>query len=305
VLNKKPIFIVGFQHGGSNIVLNLLRSHPEICSPRGETQEVFMGKGFPRRFREPWPVVLSKLWHYLPILLQQQQNVFSIDLWEARKPFTARTIELVDRVLHEEKFLARGDTQNRYRSEDVEYTDVQIAESRTLCKNLNGLIFLTEELSRMYPDATFIALVRNGYALCEGHMRRGVPLEKIARNYQRGCQKIIELSKTLPNFHVFKFEDLMASPRQVFAEIFSAAGLQVSEIDKVRLENKKIIGKDGSHTYMYEQNPEGIVWYPVENFMDHFKGDVNKNQIENLKQGEKDTIKKFTEPSLNYFGYTA
>ena len=45
MFNQKPIFIVAFARGGSNILLNLLRSHPEVCSPRGETHEVFRGKG--------------------------------------------------------------------------------------------------------------------------------------------------------------------------------------------------------------------------------------------------------------------
>ena len=53
MLNKRPIFIIGFARGGTNIILNLLRSHPDVCSPRGETDQVFRGKGRFPLIKEP------------------------------------------------------------------------------------------------------------------------------------------------------------------------------------------------------------------------------------------------------------
>jgi Sulfotransferase family len=304
LLNKKPIFIVGFQHGGTNIVLNLLRSHPDVCSPRGEIQEVFKGKGFPRRFKEPASVVVSKLWHYLPILFQQRQDIFSLDLWDGRKELSARAMQQIDRVLFAEKLKARGPTQNGYKAEGIRYTDEEISRSRLLSKNLGGLICLSRELGKMYPDATFIALVRNGYALCEGHIRRGVALEKIAQDYERGCRRMIADADSLPNYHVFRFEDLMESPRAVFEQIFRCAGLDIRQIEKVRLENKKIIGKDGQHTYMHDQGREGIIWYPIEQFMDHFKPDVNQHQIDRLTPAQRRKISAIASASLAHFSYS-
>lgn len=295
---------MGFQHGGTNIVLNLLRSHPEVCSPRGELQEVFKGKGFPRRFKEPALVVVSKLWHYLPILFEQKQEVFSLNLWDRRKTLTARAMRQIDSVLFAEKLKARGPTQNGYKAEGVRYTDEEINRSRLLCKNLGGLICLSRDLSQMYPDATFIALVRNGYALCEGHIRRGVALEKIARDYERGCQRMIADADSLPNYHIFRFEDLMESPRAVFEQIFHRADLDIGQIDKVRLENKKTIGKDGQHTYMHEQGQEGIIWYPIEKFMDHFKPDVNQHQVGRLTPEQKKQISVIASASLAHFSYS-
>ena len=42
-----------------------------------------------------------------------------------------------------------------------------------LSKNGTGTVFATDLLAKMYPDATFIALIRNGLAICEGFTRRG------------------------------------------------------------------------------------------------------------------------------------
>jgi len=61
MLNVKPIFIVGFQRGGTGILMNLLLSHPNVCTPRGETHQVFRGA---RNLLpvEPLSTYFSKLW---------------------------------------------------------------------------------------------------------------------------------------------------------------------------------------------------------------------------------------------------
>ncbi len=41
MLNRKPIFIVAFVYGDSNIPQNLLRTHPDVCSPRDELNGTF------------------------------------------------------------------------------------------------------------------------------------------------------------------------------------------------------------------------------------------------------------------------
>ena len=63
---KGPIFLLGIQRGGTNQVLNVLRSHPATYWPGGELHEVFRprslyGEG-PRR-------AARKLLRYAPILL--------------------------------------------------------------------------------------------------------------------------------------------------------------------------------------------------------------------------------------------
>lgn len=303
MLNSRPIFLLGFQHGGSNIVLNLLRSHPDVCSPRGELQEVFKGKGFPRRFREPASVVISKLWNYLPVILEQREDVFSLNTWRDRRAFSVRTMKQIDMVLALEKLKARGDTQNKYRTEGIEYSDEEIRYSRLLCKNLNGLVYLSRDFHSMYPDATFIALVRNGFALCEGHVRRGADLLTVANWYENGCRKMIADAREIPNYHIFRFEDLLQNPQEEFARICRAADLDMGQIDKIRLENKKIIDKKGRHAYMYESNREGLIWYPLDMFMNHFKGNVNRHQIDRLDREQKRLIREVAGESLKHFSY--
>ena len=183
--NVRPIFLLGFTRGGTNLVLNLLRSHPEVCSPRGETHEVFRAKP-----NEPPAVRLAKRLRYAPIRVLEGRDVLDARDWTPREPLHPLSRRWIDRVLYAEKLRAREPGQNRWKSEGVPYRDDEIRRARLLCKNVNGLLLVSGEMARTWPDATFVALVRNGFAVCEGHRRRGVELAEAARRYEIGCRAI-------------------------------------------------------------------------------------------------------------------
>ena len=298
MLNRKPIFIVAFAYGGSNILLNLLRSHPEVCSPRGETNEVFMGK-----IDEPLAARWAKRLRYFPCVVAERKNIFSWRNWQPRRPLKAFTQRVVDRILFDEKLRARDGSQNLYKYENVEYTEEEINSARLLCKSLDGLIYLTTEFARMYPDATFLALVRNGLAVCEGHIRRGHKVEEIARNYENACRVMIEHSRTIPNYHLIRYEDLIAQPLETLKKIYEWAGLDLGLVKKVRLQAKRVLEKDGSHKIILNRDFKEVIWYDLDEFGKHFRKDTNKNQIERLTEDQKAVILHTCRSSLEHFGY--
>jgi len=299
MLNKNPIFIVAFSRGGSNILLNFLRSHPHVCSPRGETQEVFKGKGKV----EPFQARLDKAINYLPIRALQKEDIFSLDLWKKREAVGQFKKFLIDRILYKEKLKALDPSQNYYKAENLPYALEEIKESRLLCKNLDGLIFLTDMFYEMYPDATFIALVRNGLAVCEGHIRRGADSADIARKYEMGCQKIIEDSRQLPNYHVIRYEDIIANPEKCLERICFWADLDLSLVNKIRMETKPVIQANGQHSYVHGKNRKTLVWYDRDKFWTHFVEDANENQINRLTAAETKTILRCASGSLKFFSY--
>ena len=65
-----------------------------------------------------------------------------------------------------------------FKTQDIKYTKSEIEMSRLVIKNNNGLVYCTELFFDMYPDATFIALIRNPIALYESHKRRNTPPSK-------------------------------------------------------------------------------------------------------------------------------
>ncbi len=296
--NERPIFLVGFSRGGTNLVLNLLRSHPDVCSPRGETHEVFRGKP-----TEPWPVRRAKWLRALPIRLREGRDVFDPGDWTPRAALHPRSCRRIDAILWAEKLRAREPGQNRWKSPGVAYTPDEIAAARLLCKNVDGLVRLSGELARIWPDATFLALVRNGFAVCEGQARRGADLAQAASRYELGCRTLAADAERLPNFHVLRYEDLVAAPQEGLKRLYQAADLDIGRVEKLRLETKPVIDVDGEHRIALGGEAKRMLWYDLDDFARHFRTDANANQRARLSPEDEACIAERCDWSLGRFGY--
>ena len=300
MLNERPIFIIGFQHGGTSVLLNWLRTHPHVCSPWGETHEVFRGAGggvMSKTFR------LYKLALYLPIVLIQREIPFHDRNWNIRRPMPNWLGRYVDWLIFKDKFRARGETQNRYKSEGIEYTEAEIAESRTLMKSTNGDIFSVDIFNKMYSDATFLGLVRNGFAVVEGHLRRNGTIEDVSHKYERGAQQLLEYSERLPNFHIIRFEDVLENPLQQFDHIYDLCDLDTREITKIRMITRPIITSTGHHEYVHGTSRETMVWINPEEMTGFLDPSVTENQIRRLSPEQKEKIVEIAGDSLRQLGY--
>lgn len=296
--NRRPIFLVGFARGGSNLLLNMLRSHPEVCSPRGETQEVFLGKP-----DESLPTRAAKVLRYLPILVALRGHLLSDRNWRPRPAFNPAAQHRIDRILYDEKLRAKGAGQNEFIRENVPYTDAEIEASRLLCKNLNGLIFASHEFHRIYPDATFLGLIRDARAVVEGHLRRGHDLETFTRNYERAAQRMIADAQSIPNYHLLRYEDLVANPRAMLERVYRLCGLDLGQVPKVRLETKAVMDGEGKHVFVQGAEGKRLVWYELEDFPRHVVGEANENQIKRLSPENRARIEELCTGSLHHFGY--
>ena len=276
----------------------LLRSHPQLCSPRGETQEVFKG-----RKDESLRVKLGKMLRYLPIRFREGYDIFSVGIWSQRKELKPSTQVAIDKILFKEKFLANGPGQNLYKTEGVPYTHQEIHDSRLLCKNLNGLIFLTPELIKMYPQAQFIGLTRNALAVIEGHIRRGHDLETFARNYEKGALQMIHDANQYQNFHLYRYEDLIDKPQENLEEIFKLLGLDIKDVPKVRLQVKKVIDTSGKHQMEAGRKFKELIWYDLDEYSQHFNLEANTNQINRLSDAQRSQIRKICQQSMEQLGY--
>ena len=293
MLNKKPIFIVGLSRGGSSIILNVLRSHPGVCSPRGETNQVFYGKP-----DESLNTRVSKIFRYLPIMIRQREHLFSPHVHRKRRPLSPQNMEAIDRVLFREKLLAIDDTQNRYRAEGVEYTVEEIREARLLCKNLDGLVFTTPLFASMYPDATFFGLVRNGLAVCEAHIRRGISASAYGKLYAHVCGQLATDARRLPNFHVVRYEALTNETIDTAQQIFKLAGLDGNRVEKYRL----VVGNEGD-----QQRTGGtasnLAWYSPQEFAETIATGIDEEQIRRLSPKDRDDFLKEAGNVMEILGY--
>ena len=140
------------------------------------------------------------------------QDFFSPRLIQPRKPLSDRAKRWVDSVLYREKLRSLHPLLNRFKDAEVEYTPAEIQASRLLAKNIDGMIYANDLWAEMYPDAAFFGLVRNGLAICEGHVRRGRSADAIGRRYQLLVEKMLDDCARLQRYCLVRFESLLAVP---------------------------------------------------------------------------------------------
>ncbi len=294
--NHDPIFVLGLQRGGTGLLQNILLSHPDVCKTRGELHEVFHGRrGGREEQHELRCTTCLKLFQYAPIVLLEGYDVFSINRLAVRKPFSHITASLVDLILYQEKVKARNANENMYKSEGVPYSKKEIQRSRLLCKNLNGLVFLTPNLQQIYPDAHFVAIVRNGFAVCEGQMRRGRSLRDSALLYEKCCRRIIEDNNRLPNYTMIRFEDVLLKPKQSVQKIMSSANLSLDKVTKIRLVGRQMPNKTRDNR---------LFWCTFDELADHIDPEIDRRQIQRLDRETKATIMSIAGNSMRHLGYS-
>lgn len=241
---------------------------------------------------------LSKVLRYLPIVLRQREHVFSPRNYHKRRRLTTGSMALIDRVLFFDKLRATGVTQNRYRAEGVEYTVEEIRESRLLCKNLNGLVFTTPLFARMYPEATFFGLLRNGLAVCDGHVRRGRPAGAFGKLYARACGQMLADARRLPNFHLVRYEALTRETLDTAGKVFELSRLDGTQVRAFRL----VVGHggDGSRT---GGTADQLRWYSPREFEETITSGIDDEQIRHVSQQDRDDFLAEAGSVMEELGY--
>lgn len=279
-INKNPIILNCFSRGGSNILWNFFISHPSVCHPLQETLEIF---GINLR---------SFKYEAFKICTLEKYNVFNQWKLYKRKPFSKRTKTYIDEVFFNKKLGCFYDNVMKFKSENVIYTKEEVLKSRLIIKNNNGISFFTENFFELYPDATFIGLIRNPIALYESHKRRKTPVSKsvdtFTHFYHKMVKKMLRDQSEIPNFHIIKFEDLISDPVKSIQKLYGWAGLDFSDIKKVRLKAKPFTMENGiignSHTF------GNHYWFSFKELKTFLDPNVNENQIDKISLNDKSKI---------------
>ncbi len=298
--DESPIFIVGLQRSGTGILLNLLQSHPEVCTVGGEAHEVF------RRGRRPGEPLLGSLkrrsWA-LAIRRLQGEDPFRVHHWAPRRPLRSASMRLMHRAFRHGMRHARRVTENHEKAPGIRYADHEIERARFVTKLLQGLLHLTEEMMRAYPRARFVGIVRNGLALCEGHMRRGTDPERAAAAWREACERMLDYADRHESFRLIRFEQLVRDPLATFETISRHAGLDPDRIESIRWVSKKTIDAAGGHSGTDGTAEQRLEWFPKHELPLRFVGDVDRNQIQRLSASERNAILSIAGDTLRRLSY--
>jgi hypothetical protein len=291
MLNKRPIFINAFSRGGSNIFWNMFLTHPEVCSPIVETLDIFR-------------IGRHGRWSgYQAALLTMQPHFFDQKNLHDRKRISDTAARYIDKTLYEWKLKTYGDEEMRHKNEREVYTLDEIRQSRLVAKNNNGLTFLTDRFLEMYPDATFFALTRHPLALFEGYKRRKFveSVEEFISFYTQMVRRMQNDAQRIERYHVIRFEDVLRNFKTVLHQVYTAADLDITQIDKVRFKAKSHFTADGSREVGYEVGQH--YWMPIDEVNAFLEGDINKYQIDRLSESEKSSLRRALEPLMQSFDY--
>ncbi len=284
-----PIFLSAFSRGGSNIVWNLLASHPKIVSPRMETHEVLFGKGprFPKlrhfaldvRFGAPYIHPEKVDGHWFKNIGRLSPNTYgNRNINAAYRTYIARCFANIlemptDGSLHLEKQPGKPYTAEEWR------------RCRVVFKSINGTLWLNRVFQEMYPDAVFINLTRDGLALTESRIRRSTyqSAAKFGAVYQRMTAEMKRQAETLPNVHILKFEDLLQDPVRFVENLFDIVGENLCEMPSIRLRAKGHYNAAGD----YVRSEGSHVWLDRSKIFDHVNPEITQKQLEKLSDSDR------------------
>lgn len=292
--NKKVIVIYGFQRGGTNIVYNILQSHPQVCSPDDlETGEIISQK---YRIRSHIKIgYIIKRFRLLFYNLLNRKFILNSSLVYVIG-------NVIDRIFYLYKLKNYTNRYNRFKYENIPYTLEEVKNSVLCLKSVKTDIKLTNFFSRIYEDIFFIGLVRNGFALCEGWIRRGKNAKVSGIRYRKYCQTMIEDTKRIKNYKIIKFEEMLKDPFKMATILYDFAQLNPISIKKLRLKSKKILRKDGNHHVKFGKL-DAKYWFDFKNINDLINTDINKVQIQSLSKSDKLIFENEAKSILKFFNY--
>ena len=299
MLNRKPIFINGFSSGGTTILTNILASHPDVCTV-SEIHHLFKGHSLTDTALR---VLMKCVFHDAPMMALTGQDFFSPRSISPRKELSHLAQRFIDRVLYKEKLRSQNVFFNRFKHQDVEYSRQEIVSSRMVGKNVDGMIFVSDALDRMYPDATFIGILRDGLAVCESHLRKNRSAREIGMRYRVLGRKMQTDSRRFAHYQLIRFEDLMSDPIQSVRRLYDHAGLEFDKLRDVRMQIRRVIDEDGNHRLSGGAEWD-VVWSDLDGLASHFQKDVNQHQINRLSAADRDAFLKEAGETMELLGYS-
>jgi len=291
---KDPIFVNGFQRGGTNIFVNLIASSPEVGMLKTETHELFYGREVER----------VKKWVHravgLPVILATGQHTFWPYRYYSRQEIPVVIQRYIDLLFFISKMTS---SENRLSPNGTSHGFQNLSQQRLLAKNVNAVVLTTPILADMYPRAVFIALVRHGLAICEGFIRRGWTPEKAGQLFKTIGRSMINEAASRENYFIVHFEDMIADPKSFLEDVYRKTGLDIFAVHRFRLQSKLSMNAAGQRKLTFGSNPYETHWFKLEDLKQNFRQDINVNQIARLSEQDKNRFLDIAHREMDELGY--
>ncbi len=289
------IFLLGMQRGGTNQLLNALRSHPDTTWPDGEFHEVLRPR-HPRSLRD-----VRMLMDYLPLALRKG------DILSPRKvpvPLTQAEAKRISRSL--ERAIRQNTAEvRRYKAALAESGLAPLPngnKGRLVVKLMNYNIGLAEHLQQAFPGLSCVGIMRDPFGICESMMARGDSLEKVLKLYTYVGENLLRLEADGFPITVIRLEDLIADFRSAITDVYARLNLDMSQVTGICLQSKERILDDNGEILGTKKVDH---FHSFETVNSHMRGDVNAKALEKLTDTQIATIAARCAPIMDRFGYQA
>ena len=240
------VFCVGCTNSGTTLLSQLLSEHPEI---HGLPYE---GDVITPALARPWDHGCSRVFSEQPEIFRLTETCRSVDPHQVGFDW----------------LMARGSRPTRH----------------LLIKSPTDML-RTRWLQAHFPNASFVAVVRNGFAVSEGIRRRErYDLSRAARHWSRAYQILLEDVAHLERFHCLRYEDLCECPQEALTSL-----AEFLEIDSVPLRKA---GQGSAPWSVHNMHGQASA---IQNF--------NLDSMKRLCDSEKDEIAEVAGSMLRHFGY--
>jgi hypothetical protein len=285
-LIRRPVFVYGFSRGGTNLLMNLLLSSPDLAMPSGELQYVIGGGALGSGFWEKLRKRVSYQWPFGLLLGPQYFNRLS---FQARQSMPFAPSHWFDMMLWLEKAIATQPGHNYWFSPGVRSSFRQRIDARLVVKAHDGYVFLHDAFVSLYPDCKAVAIVRNGLALAESLLRRGWSLNFVIDYYTKIGGEIARLAQD-GRLTIMKYESLISNVFDCMNDLDRHLDLNLSNLSFYRMQYKARMGADGNHGLPLGVRDRDLVWYSRSELSSHFVQNANSFQVSRLDGGTRSLL---------------
>ncbi len=243
---EKPIFVFGCCNSGTTILWEALKSHNGLLGPHVEGQDL---EGLPASMRHHLGKSTFRLW---------ANPKFKLCYYRTEEDYDQNERQELIRI----------------------YQEFEKPGKRFITKSPADTL-RARLIQAYFPNAYFVGIVRNGYAVSEGIVRKRksdpdrpqfeglyTTIDEAAEQWFRANVIVVSHEKFLRRYKVVRYEDLVEDPQNVLSSV-----LEFCELDKTDL--------------------------PVPSF----DNTLNQKQISRLSGYEIETITRIAQPMLIHFGY--
>lgn len=273
ILTNQLIVIAGMSRGGTNLLWNIVQSHPDVIDSYYELNEIFGGKtgiGLLDKAR----IELEALGH--------------IPCYGVARTARRRLHHYAALSFHQDRFNREKFPGVDYREQDLESLTIctklvsawEVDPMRKLLKRNDALKYLPL-LRRGFPQMKVIFLVRNGLAVAEGWGRRGASIETAIKWYRRYVQFYENYVASNPRqAMIVRFDTILSDPFAAAETIFENLGLAPTRLDHLRIAVKPTIR---SNTHVENRTQKNKIWLSPDNWREYLDDSIDQAQIEKLQ----------------------